>query len=287
MGFFDDIADFGNGLSKQFDNLAGTNLSGRGGGELANLSERYNRSDIGRWTGGLATSGARTITKSVTAASDLLRGDVKQAGRSLGQAAGGYANFITLNSQQLVNDNRQAFKNAGSWTLGITDDLAGVASGLRSQEDQAYVSDADRNSAIRFAGKGVAIGAAVAYAPAIYGAAAANPLTSLTVAGLATQGPKGQAAAAKILTGNILPPEWQEPVNRGIDQVINPPTSNPQDPTEFGPWKNDALPGTAYVSSPPNQLNGYGGGSGGGANIGLLIAGGAALIAVIMIARKK
>jgi hypothetical protein len=270
---------------KEIDNAAGTNFSGQGPGGLASdLGRRFNESDPGRWIGGQLTSAGRAVGNTAAALSDVARGDFKGAGKSLGRAAGSSLNFITQNRQQLVLDNEKAFMDAGKYTGGFTEDLVGYSRGVNSLADRAYVSDADRNSIIRYAGKSALIVAGAAYAPEIYSYGAekfaAKPLESLTVAGLATQGRAGQARAAEIILGGVgLPDDLRQPITDGLTRIINPPESNSSDPSEFAPWRADAIPGTSYA--------------GGGAGVSsssaapLIIFGLLAAGAVIILKRRK
>lgn len=271
---------------KEIDNAAGTNFSGQGPGGLASdIGRRFNESDPGRWIGGQLTSAGRSVGNTAAALSDIARGDFKAAGKSAGRAVGSSLNFVTQNRQQLVLDNEKAFMDAGKYTGGYSEDLVGYSRGVNSLADRAYVSDADRNSAIRYAGKSALITAGAAYAPEIYSYGAekfaAKPLESLTVAGLATQGKSGQAKAAEIILGGVgLPDDLRQPITDGITRIINPPTSVSSDPSEFAPWKADAIPGTSYMGSSPAT-------TGAGGSSVLLIAGMLAVGAVIILKRKR
>lgn len=284
-----------NDVAKGIDNVAGSNLSGRGGGAIADLGKEINRSDPGRWAGGFVDSTWQGVNRTLHAVSDIGRGDFQNAGKNLGRAAGSVGNMLTFNARQYILDNPNQMISMGKYTGGWTEDLLGTARGLRSQESDAYVSDADRNSAIRFGVKTGAVVAGAAYAPEIgayakeggawlwdktVGYVSTKPIDAATVAYLATQGKGGQAQAAKLVTGGLLPDEIKDPVNNFIDRLINPPTTNPADPAEFGPWKHEAVPGTAYTpgSSSPVLM-------GEGAGTMLLIVGAVGIAAVIL--RKK
>lgn len=250
MGIWESIQQTANDVGKQFDNLAGTNTSGRGGGLLADASNNFNRSDIGKYTGGLATSGYRFFEKSAHAGSDILRGDFKNAGKNAGMAAGAYANVWTLNARDVIQGSRDTLNAAGKYTFGLTEDLVKTADGLESQEKSAYVSDTNRDGALRFGSKAAALSLGVHYASEIgaygYNAAVANPTQTATVAYLASQGKAGQAAAATMLLGG-LPDVVKNPLTEVVNNYINPATSDSKDPSEFGTWKNEVVPGTGNM----------------------------------------
>lgn len=158
-------------VTRAVDNALSTNFSGENrGGMLARVSEDINRSDPARYVGGLATSAYRFTKAPLEVASDIARGDIKNAGTNIGRGVGALANTATLNASFIVNQNADALRSdeAKKWTLGLSDDLAGTASGMRTLEDQAYVSDADRNSALRLGSK---VGFAYLAAPALASAA--------------------------------------------------------------------------------------------------------------------
>jgi hypothetical protein len=269
---------------KEIDNALGSNLSGQGpGGIITQAGNAINRSDLGRYVGGQLTNAGRSVGNTAAAISDLARGDTNAAGRSLGRAVGSSLNYVTQNRQQLVMDNEQSFKDAGKYTAGYSEDLVGYSRGVNSLADRAYVSDEDRNSAIRYVGKSALITAGAAYAPEIYAYGAekfaAKPLESLTVAGLATQGKSGQAKAAEIILGGVpLPDELRQPITDGITRIINPPPSVSSDPTEFAPWKDSAVPGTAYVP---------GGTVAGGGSTSMILVAGILAVGALIVLRKR
>ena len=281
----EDIKKAANDASKQVDNALGTNLSGRGGGALADLGTAWNRSDVGRWANGFVDSGWQTVNRTLHAVSDVGRGDFKNAGKNLGRAAGSAINVATWNQSQLVLDNKEKFRSAGKYTAGWSEDLVNTASAVRTQADDAYVSPEDRNGAIRFGVKTGAVAAGVYYAPQIgsylWEAATADPLKTAVVAHYATQGKEGQAKAAGIVAGG-LPEEWRDPAKDLIDRIVNPPSSNVGDPTEYGSWRNQVVPGTSYSTGEPTFA---GTSSGAGLGTTLLLVGAAGIAAVIL--RKR
>lgn len=266
-------------VTQAVDRALSTNLSGENrGGMLARFSEEVNRSDPAKYVGGLATSAYRFAKTPLEVASDVGRGDFQNAGTNLGRGIGAGVNAATGNVSFVINQNQDFLRSdeAKKWTLGISEDLAGAGNALRTQEDQAYVSDADRNSALRLGAK-----AWLGYAAAPLAASAGNSIWAgvQSAAGWVTGG--GLATAG----GMAVYDQLKKAVDEEGTKALQDAGIIPKDP-ETPP----ASP--AYQVPVPFDGAGYGAGSGYAGEAPTATAGvsplvlAAAAIAVVVVAKK-
>lgn len=154
-------------LVEAIDNAVGTNFSGNGPGNsiINQLGSQIKRSDPGRLIGRIGTDTGNVLTSPFVAASDLLRGDTEQAGRTLGRAAGSTGNLISMGGNYLAQDNKEMFKRIGAKDpTGLVSDYTDFTSAQGSLVQEKNLTSDEIWGSARFGSKALAIGGVYANA---------------------------------------------------------------------------------------------------------------------------
>ena len=149
------------GFLEDFDNAVGTNFSGNGPSNslLNQIGSQIKTSDPGRFIGRAGTDLGNVVKTPFVAASDLLRGDTQQAGRTIGSGLGSMGNTLSLGTNYLVQDNKQTFKRIGAYDpTGIVSDYTDYASAQGSLVQQRNLTSDEIWGSARFGSKALAIG---------------------------------------------------------------------------------------------------------------------------------
>lgn len=175
---------------------------------LADAGDRANRGDIGRWAKGLVEDTARSVTLPFHVVSDIARGDTENAGRNVGRWAGSLGNTMSIGTARAVGESQsvQDFlrtDDAKKYTFGLSEDYAGLARGMNTLRNDAYVSDEDRNSAIRYGAKAALIAGSIAY---LSGSSAATQSAAAADSGLVY--PSGYLGSAPGATVEAAGSSW-------------------------------------------------------------------------------
>lgn len=209
---------------------------------VAPVTNAINRGDPGKFVGGLVTSARDVTLASGIVASDLARGDIKQASRSTLRGVGAGMNVSSFGAAKFTGEDRtvQSFlrsKQVSNLTLGLSNDWAGYNHGISTANSSGDFSNADRDSTLRLYSKAAVIaGGAAAYsaykAPI---AAAAESGKSLAIYGGAAKslaagdikGAAGQLTGTPLgdAVGGFLPqlpnlPSWVPDLSSIYDAII-------------------------------------------------------------------
>lgn len=293
---FGDVKKAVNEVARTFDNIVGTNLSGKGPkNSIINRAGReIARSDVGKFIGRAGTDIGHTVNGIGAGASDLLRGDTEQAGRSFGRAASGALRLGSAGVAYYAEDNAEQLRSNSKWTLGLTGNLAGTAHATRSGIDEQNISKADLNDIGQLAVKGAVIGAGVVYAPEIasaaktgYGYVTGESAKNLATVGVLAKAAKNKDAAAALNAlapgaGDFIPqvpkldPTLSELYSEYLDGSKGTATKGAAN-SYATPNQSNFSTGTTTIAGPEVQA---------GMGIPIAIAGGLALLLLIKGARK-
>lgn len=272
MGFFDDI-------NRAIDSTIGTNLSGNNSsGWAASLQSQFSsqlesmrRGDVGGIVSKVAGDTGRVIMSPLLIAEDVSRGDIQKAGNTVGKTAGSMSNLaLQQNYFSDTGAGRTVLTNntVDKLTLGYSSDAYGVSRAGRTLADSAYVSDADRNSSIRWGVKTAAIAS---------GAKAYDYLTSDSPAS-----PSGATTASKSFWSDWTSSQWvtnttlaagvvtslsKGDVKGAVNQYVNAGNESPL-PDFLTPYLPDGGsnnsspsygrgPGSVWTSSPASSSSGF------------------------------
>lgn len=216
------------------------------------IARELSRGDIGRFVGKQVTDTGKVLKTPFIVASDVARGDIAQAGKSLSAGAGSAINAGSMGGTYLAQDNKQAFKSAGKYTLGLTSDYADYASAAGSLSAERNLTSDEIWGSLRFGSKVGAAAYAVAYAQQISGAAKSAGAAGKDVA-LYGGAAKALAAGDPSKAAELISPGIGDTFNSYLPQI--PPLS--QDLTDlyndfFNPSGTDGAPGNqnSYSTGP-------------------------------------
>ena len=209
------------------------------------IARELSRGDVGRFIGKQVTDTGKVLKTPFIVASDVARGDLKQAGKSLSAGAGSALQAGSYGSTYLAQDNKKLFKDAGKYTLGLTADFADYSSAAGSLSAERNLTSDEIWGSLRFGSKVATVAAGVAYAPQItsFGKAAGAASKDVALYGGAA---KALASGDPSKAADIISPGLGDTFNSYLPQF---PTLSP----DLTSLYNDFFNPSGTQGAPGNQ----------------------------------